>query len=127
MAYASPESRSPQERYLACTDFLLSTTIRSPVNLSLKSSLGRLDASFLNQQYRRRRASEAREISCRLLDMRMPPPDGVELARQIRASRVNASTVIVMITGEENGRDETDLSNAGVEFFLFKPSSAISS
>src|SRR6266852_8506614 len=30
------------------------------------------------------------------LDMRMPPPNGVELARQVRTSRVNASTVIVM-------------------------------
>ena len=36
------------------------------------------------------------------LDMRMPPPDGLELARQVRASRVNASTVIVMISGEQD-------------------------
>jgi DNA-binding response OmpR family regulator len=36
------------------------------------------------------------------LDMRMPPPDGLELARQVRASSLNASAVIVMITGEED-------------------------
>lgn len=36
------------------------------------------------------------------LDMRMPPPNGVDLARQVRTSRVNASTVIVMITGDED-------------------------
>ena len=34
------------------------------------------------------------------LEMRMPPPDGLELARQVRASRVNASAVIIMITAK---------------------------
>jgi CheY-like chemotaxis protein len=55
------------------------------------------------------------------LDMRMPPPDGVELTRQIRASRVNASTVIVMITGEEDRTVMQHAFAAGVEVFLFKP------
>jgi CheY-like chemotaxis protein len=55
------------------------------------------------------------------LDMRMPPPDGVELTRQIRASRVNASTVIVMITGEEDRTVMRRAFEAGVEVFLFKP------
>ena len=51
----------------------------------------------------------------------MPPPDGLELARLARASRINASTVIVMITGEQ---DRTLMKRAfeiGVVFFLFKP------
>jgi DNA-binding response OmpR family regulator len=55
------------------------------------------------------------------LDMRMPPPDGLGLARQVRGSRINASTVIIMITGEQ---DRTLMKRAfeiGVEFFLFKP------
>jgi CheY-like chemotaxis protein len=55
------------------------------------------------------------------LDMRMPPPDGVALARLVRASRVNASTVIVMITGEEERTLMKRAFDAGVEFFLFKP------
>ncbi len=55
------------------------------------------------------------------LDMRMPPPDGIELARQVRASTVNASTVIVMITGEEERTVMTRAFEAGVQFFLFKP------
>jgi PleD family two-component response regulator len=33
--------------------------------------------------------------------MRMPPPDGLELAHHVRASRMNASKVIIMITGEQ--------------------------
>jgi len=55
------------------------------------------------------------------LDVRMPPPDGIELARQIRASRTNASSVIVMITGEEDRTVMARAFQAGVEFFLFKP------
>jgi CheY-like chemotaxis protein len=55
------------------------------------------------------------------LDLRMPPPDGAELARQIRASRPNASTVIVMISGDEERSAGRQAFEAGVEFFLFKP------
>jgi DNA-binding response OmpR family regulator len=55
------------------------------------------------------------------LDMRMPPPDGLELARQVRASRVNTSTVIVMITGEQDRSVMKRAFEAGVELFLFKP------
>jgi CheY-like chemotaxis protein len=55
------------------------------------------------------------------LDMRMPPPDGLELARQVRASGLNASAVIVMITGEEDRTVMTRAFGAGVEVFLFTP------
>src|SRR4029077_8447537 len=44
-----------------------------------------------------------------------------ELARQDRASPVNASTVIVMITGEQDRTVMGRAFEAGVEFFLFKP------
>lgn len=55
------------------------------------------------------------------LDMRMPPPDGLELARQIRGSRINASTVIIMITGEQDRTLMKRAFDIGVGFFLFKP------
>ena len=61
-----------------------------------------MEASFLTS------STEAAELLKRekyhgvFLDMRMPAPDGAELARLLRASRVNASTVIVMITGEQD-------------------------
>jgi len=55
------------------------------------------------------------------LDVRMPPPNGIELARQIRASRTNATSVIVMIIGEEDRTVMARAFQAGVEFFLFKP------
>ena len=55
------------------------------------------------------------------LDMRMPPPDGLELARAVRASRINASSVIVMITGEQERTLMKRAFEIGITFFLFKP------
>jgi response regulator RpfG family c-di-GMP phosphodiesterase len=55
------------------------------------------------------------------LDMRMPALDGLELAKQIRASRTNASAIIVMITGVEDRTLMRRAFEAGIEFFLFKP------
>lgn len=55
------------------------------------------------------------------LDFRMPSPDGIELARQIRASGLNASSVIVMITGEEDTKMLGRAFQAGADFCLFKP------
>jgi len=55
------------------------------------------------------------------LDVRMPAPDGIELARQIRASGRNQTTPIVMITGEEDRTVLTRAFQAGANFLLFKP------
>jgi len=80
-----------------------------------------MDASFLTSSSEAAGRLEREKYHAVFVDMRMPPPDGVELARQIRASRVNASTVIVMITGEEERTLMKRAFEAGVEFFLFKP------
>ena len=55
------------------------------------------------------------------MDMRMPPPDGLELARRVRGSALNASSVIVMITGEQDNSLMRRAFEIGVQFFLFKP------
>lgn len=55
------------------------------------------------------------------LDARMPAPDGIELTRQIRASRLNKTTLVVMITGDEEQRFLTRAFEVGVNFVLFKP------
>jgi len=74
--------------------------------------------------------SDSREAAVRLseqkfhaffLDMRMPPPDGIELVRLIRASRWNASAVVVMITGESDQGVLGRAFQAGADFCLFKP------
>jgi CheY-like chemotaxis protein len=55
------------------------------------------------------------------LDVRMPRPDGIELASEIRSSGLNQKTVIVMITGESEQRFLKRAFEAGANFVLFKP------
>lgn len=51
----------------------------------------------------------------------MTPPDGVELARQIRSFGLNKTTPLIMITGETDRTVMSRAFQAGVNFFLFKP------
>jgi len=55
------------------------------------------------------------------VDMNMPHPNGVELTRHIRASSLNQTTLIVMITAENDRAILGKASEAGANFFLYKP------
>jgi chemotaxis family two-component system response regulator PixG len=55
------------------------------------------------------------------LDVHMPPPDGIELAKQMRHSGINQSTPIVIITGEKDPGLMARAFQAGANLFLFKP------
>lgn len=55
------------------------------------------------------------------LDIRMPAPDGITLARFIRTAGINRNTPIVMITGEADVAMQRKSFEAGANFFLFKP------
>lgn len=56
-----------------------------------------------------------------VLDAMMPPPDGFELARQVRASALNGSTPVIMITGLSDVDTMRKCFAEGVTFFLNKP------
>jgi len=55
------------------------------------------------------------------LDVNMPSPDGIELARQARAGGFNQSTPLVVITGMDDLTLQKRAFEAGANFFLFKP------
>ncbi len=55
------------------------------------------------------------------LDVRMPPQDGIELTRTIRAEGLNRTTPVVIITCEEDRGTLARAFEAGASFFLFKP------
>ena len=55
------------------------------------------------------------------LDVRMPPPDGMEIARQVRSGGLNQKTPLIMVTGDERREILTEGFEAGANFFLFKP------
>lgn len=56
-----------------------------------------------------------------LLDLHMAAPDGIELARQIRVSRWNRSTPIILISDDQRPSAMGVGFEAGANFFLYKP------
>ena len=55
------------------------------------------------------------------LDIKIPPPDGIELAGRARASGFNQKTPIVMISGDADPALQSRAFQAGANFFLYKP------
>jgi len=55
------------------------------------------------------------------LDVHMPCPNGIELTKQIRASGLNRTTPIAIITAEGDNAVLGRAFKAGASFFLFKP------
>ena len=55
------------------------------------------------------------------LDLNVPGLDGLELARRIRSSTTNRSTLVVMITASEDRRAMEGAFAAGASLFLSKP------
>ncbi|HKV04349.1 MAG TPA: response regulator [Candidatus Acidoferrales bacterium] len=55
------------------------------------------------------------------LDVHMPSPDGIELTKKIRSGGFNASTPIMVITGEVDRDLLGRAFQAGANFFLYKP------
>jgi DNA-binding response OmpR family regulator len=62
-----------------------------------------------------------RKFDAVFLDVNMPPPDGIELTRLIRASGSNQKTPVIMVSGEEDPSVVSRGFQAGATFFLFKP------
>ena len=73
------------------------------------------------------RSSEAPEIldegkfDMAFLDLHMASPDGIDLARQMRNSRFNRMTPIVLISDDQRPSALSVRFAAGASFFLYKP------
>jgi len=73
------------------------------------------------------RSTEATEIleegifDVVFLDLHMPAPDGIDLARQMRSSRFNRETPIIMISDDQRPSALAVGFAAGASFFLYKP------
>jgi DNA-binding response OmpR family regulator len=55
------------------------------------------------------------------LDLHMPSPDGIELARQMRGSQFNRMTPIILISDDQRPSALSVGFAAGASFFLYKP------
>ena len=56
-----------------------------------------------------------------VLDARMPRPDGFDLTRHVRASRLNGQVPIIMLTGYADMETMRQAFRSGITFFLGKP------
>jgi DNA-binding response OmpR family regulator len=61
------------------------------------------------------------KFSVLLFDLRMPPPDGLELARQARGSGFNQMTPIILLSDDQSTTAVSEGFAAGASFFLYKP------
>jgi DNA-binding response OmpR family regulator len=55
------------------------------------------------------------------LELQMPTPDGVQLAKLARGSGINRRTPIIMLSGQNAPDAMSKAFEAGANFFLFKP------
>ena len=89
----------------------------------IQAILGSVDiaADILTDSAKAAAHLQQKKFDAIFLDVNMPPPDGIELARQIRATGFNQKTLIIMITGDEDRGLLARGFAAGANFFLFKP------
>lgn len=63
----------------------------------------------------------AQKFDAIFLDIEMPAPNGLELAKRTRSTEMNRSTPIVILTGADDRGLMAQAFQAGANFFLFKP------
>jgi CheY-like chemotaxis protein len=63
----------------------------------------------------------AEKFTVALFDLRMPAPDGAELARLTRDSGINQRTPIILISDDQSPAAVSQAFAAGASFFLYKP------
>ena len=62
-----------------------------------------------------------KDVDCFVLDQRMPPPDGLEMVRILRAMESFALVPIVMVTGENERESRYRAFDAGANDYVQKP------
>jgi DNA-binding response OmpR family regulator len=66
-------------------------------------------------------AMEQRKYDLVFLDFHMASPDGIELAREVRRSRLNRTTPVVLVSDDQRPSALSVGFDAGASFFLYKP------
>ncbi|MBI1941167.1 MAG: response regulator [Acidobacteria bacterium] len=96
-----------------------------PVLEVLKAALGPLGAEVTALADSREAAErlDREKFDGIVVDARMPDPDGFELTRRIRASKLNRAAPVVMLTGFDDVDTMRQGFRAGVTCFLGKPPS----
>ena len=84
------------------------------------SSAG-MEALALTSSAQAPRALDQGKFDLVFLDFHMASPDGIELARELRRSRLNRTTPVVMVSDDQRPSAMSVGFDAGASFFLYKP------
>ena len=80
-----------------------------------------LDALSLTNSAQAPSALNQGKFDLAFLDFHMPSPDGLELAREMRRSRLNRTTPVVLVSDDQRPGAMSIGFEAGASFFLYKP------
>jgi DNA-binding response OmpR family regulator len=80
-----------------------------------------LDAVALTDSAQAPGALNQGKFDLAFLDFHMPSPDGLELAREMRRSRLNRATPVVLVSDDQRPCAMSIGFEAGASFFLYKP------
>jgi CheY-like chemotaxis protein len=81
----------------------------------------RLEALALTRSAEAPSLLEEGKFDVVFLDLHMPSPDGIELARQMRSTEPNRATAIILISDDQRPSAMSIGFEAGANFFLYKP------
>ena len=80
-----------------------------------------MDALVLNNSAQAARVLGCGKFDLVFLDFHMTAPDGVELARQVRQTRSNRTTPVILISDDQRPSVVSVGFDAGASFMLYKP------
>jgi DNA-binding response OmpR family regulator len=80
-----------------------------------------LDALALTKSAEAEENLRREKFAVALFDLRMPSPDGLELARQARRSGINQMTPVILMSDDQSPSATAQGFAAGASFFLYKP------
>lgn len=80
-----------------------------------------LDALVLTRSAEAEEHLRREKFAVAFFDLRMPSPDGLELARQVREPGINQMTPIILMSDDQSTSATAQGFAAGASFFLYKP------
>lgn len=80
-----------------------------------------MEALVLNKSEGVEEHLRSEKFAVALFDLRMPPPDGLALARHARKLGINQMTPIILMSDDQSTSATSQGFEAGASFFLYKP------
>lgn len=80
-----------------------------------------IEATFAGSGVEALALLETQSFDVMLLDVMMPPPDGLDVLRAVRANTDNGKATVVMCTARTSAEAEAEFRSLGADHVLHKP------